>query len=527
MFQDFYGLQRDPFSLSPDLGFLFLSSAHEEAIAHLVYGLEQKEEIITIIGDIGTGKTLAIHRLLDQISGSVIPVFLNVTTIGFGEMLRLALLKLGRDMEGQRSLAALVHELENELIRQRDLGRSVLLIIDEAQNLSLEQLESVRMLLNLARPGKPALQIILTGQMGLQAKLDSAELRQLRQRIRVSYTFETLNREEVKDYVLHRLRKAGREKPLFKPGALEKIYEHSAGVPRVVNFLASNALLAGYVEKASAIAAKHVEEAASESGPMLAEDLPEPVVPAALPRVEVDDHVIEPKPQDPPKSQPPRDRPPRQASKPKRSRAAWFWVALLLVAVVVAGYLTYPKWSSILDRGTPSKSVAKTESPAAPAANPATAAAERPAQLEPESTLPQQDAPMTATDGDASSQAGDPAANGGTQPESTPATQTPTIAETPHEQVEVAAEAAPQPAVAKPDSFIVHVASFKDAARARHLEEVLLARGLPAYRVDMTMSSRIWHRVYLGPIAGQEEAEKTAADLKREGVITYARVSHR
>lgn len=502
MYQEYYGLRKDPFSLNPDLDFLYESSVHEEAIAHLVYGLEQKEDIIFIAGDIGTGKTLAIHRLLDQVSASVVTVSINVTTIGFEDLVRLVLLKLGVAPAGSEPIAILLHRLEQELVRLREGGRSVLLVIDEAQNLSLDSLESVRLLLNLAQPGGSVLQIVLTGQLGLKAKLEDPKLRQLRQRIKVSYTFGTLSRQEVDEYVRHRLLKAGREEPLFKEETLDRIFAMSRGIPRVVNYLASKALLSGFVAQAKLIEVRHVEESETEIDELLGTLFSEapasvaestPAAPALQPPTEaVEQAPREPAPAPAPA---PADAIRRERKGGGRRRGGWVLViVVLLLLLVVAGYFTSPYWMPALrEVRTDAQQTrpAGTETPRTP-----TEAPEEAAQ------------PATVADGE-------PDRNeGGEEPSALAVVSQP----------DAAPAATTVPAAV--DSFVAHVASFQDASRAQNFRNRLAGQGLPAY-VDLSPDSapRRWHRVYIGPFAGHDETARVVAELKSAGTIKYSQIA--
>jgi general secretion pathway protein A len=260
MIQDYYGLTTNAFSLSPDLDFVFVSKAHEETLAHLAYGLEQNEEITLIMGDIGTGKTLALHRLLSQVSKSFVPVYITVTHMDFEQLMRLIMMKLDLSIAADDGLAVLLHSFEKCLVEYREKGQRILLVIDEAQNLPIDTLESIRMIMNLAHTGKPALQLVLVGQLNLGENLDLKKMRQLRQRIRVEYKLSMLSRKEMEAYILHRLEVGGRTEQLFNKSALDKIYKYSEGVPRLVNHLVTSALVNGFVAESKVISGKHIEK---------------------------------------------------------------------------------------------------------------------------------------------------------------------------------------------------------------------------------------------------------------------------
>ncbi len=259
MYLEHFNLTTDPFPLYPSLKFVFMSTAFEETMAHMAYGLEQNEDIVLITGPIGTGKTLAIHSLLSNLSKLYRTAFVNVTQVDFPELLKLILADLDAPVTGRADRADLVAALKKQVRDVQMAGGRVLVVIDEAQNLSPETLEGVRLLTNLGHPQGQALQVILSGQMDLERKVNLPQLAQLRQRIRVHYQLESLGRQEIDAYVAHRLKVAGCDRQLFRPKALDVIYQASAGVPRLVNLLAGRALLAAYVEGKGFVDAEHVD----------------------------------------------------------------------------------------------------------------------------------------------------------------------------------------------------------------------------------------------------------------------------
>jgi len=259
MYHDHFGLYTAPFSLSPHLHFVFRSTAFEETMAHLVYGLEGGEDLVLITGEIGTGKTLALHNLIKHVSRSYRVALVNVTQIDFRELLKLLLAELKVAMPAAADRADLLSALKIEMEATHRQGQRVLLIVDEAQNLSAETLEGVRLLTNMGPPGEQVLQVVLSGQPGLRAQIDDPALAQVRQRIRVHYHLEPMDRREVEEYMDHRLKVAGCERKLFRREAVERIHELSGGIPRLVNVLADRALLAAYVDGAEEVHGKHVE----------------------------------------------------------------------------------------------------------------------------------------------------------------------------------------------------------------------------------------------------------------------------
>jgi general secretion pathway protein A len=264
MYTEFYGLREKPFSLSPDPRFLFLSESHREALAHLLYGIEQGEGFIAITGEVGTGKTTLCRTLLQRIEpGSEVAFLFNPQLSGL-ELLQAIDGEFGLETEG-KSRRELMDQLNRFLLAKRQEGRRVLLLIDEAQNLDREALEQVRLLSNLETDTAKLIQIILIAQPELDAQLESPELRQLRQRINVRWRLRPLSASETRDYARHRLRvAAGGPRDVFTDLALREIHRRSGGVPRVINRLCDRALLAGYAAGAKEIGLGMVAEAQRE-----------------------------------------------------------------------------------------------------------------------------------------------------------------------------------------------------------------------------------------------------------------------
>jgi general secretion pathway protein A len=264
MYTAFYGLREKPFTLLPDPRYLFLADSHREALAHLLYGIDQAEGFICITGEVGTGKTTLCRTLLDRLGGETEVAFLfNPSQSGI-ELLQDIHAEFGLEAIG-RSRSDLTAELNQFLFYKKSDQRRVLLIIDEAQNLSESTLEQVRLLSNLETQSSKLIQILLLGQPELDRKLDSSELRQLRQRISVRWQLHPLTPKETRAYVRHRMHvAAGAERDVFTDAALREIHRRTGGVPRLVNVLCDRALLAGYVARASRIGPAIVRQAAKE-----------------------------------------------------------------------------------------------------------------------------------------------------------------------------------------------------------------------------------------------------------------------
>jgi type II secretory pathway predicted ATPase ExeA len=264
MYTAFYGLREKPFALSPDPRFLYLAGSHREALAHLLYGIEQGEGFISVTGEVGTGKTTLCRTLLERLDGDTELAFLFNPSRTALELLQSICSEFGLPAEGL-TRRALMSQLNHFLLEQKRAGKRVLLIIDEAQTLSDSTLEQVRLLSNLETSREKLIQILLLGQPELDRKLDMRALRQLRQRISVRWQLDPLSAQETRAYVRHRLAvAAGEPKDLFSEPALREVHRRTGGVPRLVNQLCDRALLAGYAARAAQIGPRLVRAAARE-----------------------------------------------------------------------------------------------------------------------------------------------------------------------------------------------------------------------------------------------------------------------
>jgi len=248
MYLEFYGFREMPFNITPDPKFLYLSPAHQDALQHLKYGIQERKGFIVLIGEVGCGKTTLCRAFLNDLDPARYETALVLNPrVTETEMLETILLELGETVEG-RSQNALVSQVNKALLERIHAGKDIVLIIDECQNLTFEVLEQVRLLSNLETDKQKLLQIVLMGQPEFKDKLRQDRLRQLRQRVLVHYELNALSRHEMEHYVQHRLSLAGSNgRPRFTPRALRSIYHHSRGVPRVVNNLCDKSLLSAFV----------------------------------------------------------------------------------------------------------------------------------------------------------------------------------------------------------------------------------------------------------------------------------------
>jgi len=266
MYTSFFGLQEKPFAITPDPRYLYLSERHAEALAHLLYGINEAGGFIQLTGEVGTGKTTVIRSLLEQLPGHAeVALILNPRITPPEFLLTICEeLHLQVPPESRNSTKALMDQLGHYLLEAHARGRRVVLIVDEAQNLSFETLEQVRLLTNLETATTKLLQIILIGQEELRALLEQPDLRQLAQRITGRYHLSPLSRDESAGYVKHRMRVAGATAEAFTPGALREIYRLSDGIPRVINVVSDRALLGAFTREDHRVGASYIRQAASE-----------------------------------------------------------------------------------------------------------------------------------------------------------------------------------------------------------------------------------------------------------------------
>src|SRR5918993_3051373 len=264
MYEKFYQLRERPFALSPDPEYLYPSRVHREALDYLRYGLESHAGFIVITGEIGSGKTTLLQTLLRGLDTQTTVGRIVNTMLEPRELIETIMIDFGLET-ANRSKPQMLRDLAQYLVDQRLGGRLVLLVIDEAQNLSLAALEELRMLSNLETEKSKLLQIVLVGQPNLRDKLAAPELEQLRQRITVAYHLQPLDAAETANYINHRLKRAALSTPLeFPRDVTDTIHGRSRGVPRIVNVICDAALVFGYAEERRQVDGELIQEVLGE-----------------------------------------------------------------------------------------------------------------------------------------------------------------------------------------------------------------------------------------------------------------------
>ncbi len=267
MYETFFGLREQPFSLTPDPRFLWLSDTHREGLAALTYGITRRKGFLLLTGEVGTGKTTLLRAALGQIPPDT-DTALVLNTIGLSPVDLLKLIAAEFGLEGRfETTADYLIALNRMLLQRLRAGRNTVLIIDEAQNLDAGALEEVRLLSNLETDTEKLMQIVLTGQPELLRKLSQPGLRQLRQRIAIEHHMEPLTLDQIQPYLSHRIEVGGSQyAEIFQPGVESTFYWFSQGCPRLISLLADRVLLAAYAKQLRPIPSEFVEEKSKEMG---------------------------------------------------------------------------------------------------------------------------------------------------------------------------------------------------------------------------------------------------------------------
>jgi general secretion pathway protein A len=253
VYLDYYGLSEAPFDITPNPRFLFYSGKHREAFNHLLYGIRERKGFVQLTGEVGAGKTTLCRALLENLNNHYATALILNPVLDADALMKAVAMEFGLDVRGMDRLETLAH-INNFLLAQVESGRDAVLIIDEAQDLTDDLLEQVRLLSNLETDDRKLLQIVLLGQPELRDRLNNPRLRQLRQRITVRYHLKPLSHQEMSQYVQHRLEVSGAQgAPYFTAPALWRVYQYSGGIPRLINAACDKALLAGFVEQSHRI----------------------------------------------------------------------------------------------------------------------------------------------------------------------------------------------------------------------------------------------------------------------------------
>ena len=267
MYKGFYGLKENPFNVSPDPRYLFLTQQVEETLSSLMYGVQTRKGIITLTGEVGTGKTTLVNRLLDWLhQRATKTAFLFNSRMNSAQLFDFVLAEFDIPCEA-RSKSQQLMKLNQWLLERFRKGETAVLILDEAQNLTFPVLEEIRLLTNLETSTEKLLQIVLSGQPEFEEKLNLPQLRQLRQRVMIRCKTGPLTKEQTHDYILERLKVAGAvlgDQPIFSAAAIDTAHLYSLGIPRVVNLLCEHALINAYVEQQRPIKGKIIEDVARE-----------------------------------------------------------------------------------------------------------------------------------------------------------------------------------------------------------------------------------------------------------------------
>jgi general secretion pathway protein A len=265
MYKNFFGLKDNPFNVNPDPRYLFHTKEIEEALSGLMYGIQGRKGFITLIGEVGTGKTTLINRLVEWLrQRRARTAFLFNSRMNTNQLFDFILAEFGISCESRNKSQQLM-SLNQWLLDRYSAGETTVLIVDEAQNLTYPVLEEIRLLTNLETSTEKLLQIVLSGQQELEEKLKLPQLRQLRQRIMLRCKTSPLTKEQTHDYINERLRIAGASgEVIFSPKSVETIHLYSLGIPRVVNLLCEHSLINAYVDQERPVSPKIVENVAHE-----------------------------------------------------------------------------------------------------------------------------------------------------------------------------------------------------------------------------------------------------------------------
>lgn len=281
MYKKFFGLKENPFNVNPDPRYLFLTHSTQEALACLTYGIETRKGFILLTGEVGTGKTTLVNKLLEWLRKErVYTAFVFNPRLSISQFFDFMMADFGIPCESRQKGQVLM-KLNQWLLERYQAGERAVLIVDEAQNLSPQMLEEIRLLTNLETSTEKLLQIVLSGQPELEQKLNQPQLRQLRQRITLRAKTRQLTLDETEGYIQERLRVGGTETvDLFSPEAIVAVHRFSRGIPRVTNLLCEHALVSAFVDQKNPIPVEIVNEVARDFELDVVDPLAQPAVPA-------------------------------------------------------------------------------------------------------------------------------------------------------------------------------------------------------------------------------------------------------
>jgi general secretion pathway protein A len=286
MYKEFFGLRANPFNVNPDPRYLFLTRHTEEALACLTYGIQSRKGFVLLTGEVGTGKTTLINKLLEWLRlQQVATAFIFNSRMDVPQLLDFVMADFGIPCDS-KSKSQVLQRLYNWLLDRYRAGETAVLIVDEAQSLSDEVLEEIRMLTNLETFTEKLLQIVLVGQPELEQRLKQPQLRQLRQRLTLRARTHPLNVEETKSYIAQRLRIAGSNgEPIFDNDAVLALFRYSTGIPRIINLLSEHCLVSAFVDQKKLVTADIVDSVAKDFDLLdgTAATVATPVVPATSP----------------------------------------------------------------------------------------------------------------------------------------------------------------------------------------------------------------------------------------------------
>ena len=261
LYLNFYGFDRDPFGVTPDPDFLFMTPGHKEALAQLLYAIQEKKGFILVTAEIGMGKTTLLEALRQELDSNTAVAYVSNSLLPFPAILEYMLEEFEIEKPGESAAQRLV-VLQNFLVERHGAGQNTVLILDEAQNLYPQTLEQIRLLSNFETTKEKILQIVLVGQPELLARLEMPELRQLKQRISMMCTIPPMTRSGTRNYIRTRLRLAGaRDVGIFTEDAIERIVAYANGIPRIVNTVCDHCLLIGYADQTRRLDRSIVDQA--------------------------------------------------------------------------------------------------------------------------------------------------------------------------------------------------------------------------------------------------------------------------